>query len=133
MASGVAATRLNVPEGTEQAQNQGDTGTTAGQEEHQNNGTTEGQQDQTTAQVNTEGQTQGAASLEERRSSNRNLLRRFLQEVDEDTHVTCFASTLPLLISSLLGQVQDVPPWCLHGSTPLHRLPLQQTTPRVST
>ena len=53
MASGVAATRLNVPEGTEQAQNQGDTGTTAGQEEHQNNGTTEGQQDQTTAQVNT--------------------------------------------------------------------------------
>ena len=35
-----------VPEGTEQAQNQGNTGTTGGQEEHQNNGTTEGQQDQ---------------------------------------------------------------------------------------
>ena len=68
-----------VPEGTEQVQNQGNTGATGGQEEHQNNGTTEGQQDQTTAQVNTEGQTQGAESLEERRSSNRNLLRRFLQ------------------------------------------------------
>ena len=76
------------PEGTGQAQNQGNTGTTGGQEEHQNNGTAEGQQDQTTAQVNTEGQTQGAESLEERRSSNRNLLRRFLQEVDEDTQAT---------------------------------------------
>ena len=77
-----------VPEGTGQAQDQGDTGATGGQEEHQNNGTTEGQQNQTTAQVNTEGQTQGAESLEERRSSNRNLLRRFLQEVDEDTQAT---------------------------------------------
>ena len=64
------------------------TGTTDGQEEHQNNGPTERQQDQTTAQVDAEGQAQGATSLEERRSSNRNLLRRFLQEVDEDTQAT---------------------------------------------
>ena len=56
-----------------------------GQEEHQNNGPAERQQDQTTAQVSAERQAQGAESLEERRSSNRNLLRRFLQEVDEDT------------------------------------------------
>ena len=33
------------PEGTEQLQDQGNTGTTVGQEEHQNNGTTERQQD----------------------------------------------------------------------------------------
>ena len=51
--------------GVEQTQDQGDTGTTGGQEEHQNNGTAEGQQDQTSTQVNTEGQAQGAASLEE--------------------------------------------------------------------
>ena len=30
---------------------------------------------------------------------------------------TCFASTLPLLISSLPGQAQDMPPWCLHMSS----------------
>ena len=35
------------PEGTEQLQDQGNTGTTVGQEEHQNNGTTERQQDHT--------------------------------------------------------------------------------------
>ena len=77
-----------VPEGTEQVQDQGNTGATDGQEEHQNNGPAERQQDQTTAQVNAEGQAQGVTSLEERRSSNRNLLRRFLQEVDEDTQAT---------------------------------------------
>ena len=74
-----------VPEGTGQAQDQGNTGATGGQEEHQNNGTAEEQQDQTSTHVDTEGQMQGAESLEERRTSNRNLLRRFLQEVDEDT------------------------------------------------
>ena len=34
-----------------------------------------------------------------------------------------FASTLPLLISSLPGLVQDMPPRCLHMSTLLHCLP----------
>ena len=36
--------------------------------------------------------------------------------------VTCFASALHLLISSLQGQVQDMPPWCLHMSTLLHSI-----------
>ena len=46
-----AGVTRQVSEGTEQVQDQGNTGTTDGQEEHQNNGPTERQQDQTTAQV----------------------------------------------------------------------------------
>ena len=37
-------------------------------------------------------------------------------------HVTCFASTMPPLTSSLPGQAQDMPPRCPHLSTLLHSL-----------
>ena len=43
-------------------------------------------------------------------------------ELECRSNVTCFASTMPLLTSSLPGQAQDMPPWCLHMSTLLCRL-----------
>ena len=57
-------------EGVGQAPNQDNANATGGQMELQNNGPAEGPQDQTSTQVNTERQAQGAETLEERRASN---------------------------------------------------------------
>ena len=45
------------------------------------------------------------------------VLLKSAEELWCRSDVTCFASTMPLLTSSLPGKVQDMPPWCLHGST----------------
>ena len=45
------------------------------------------------------------------------MLVKSTAELECHSNVTCFASTMPLLTSSLLGQVQDMPLWCLHMST----------------
>ena len=50
------------------------------------------------------------------------------QELECHCDVAYFASTLPLLISSLPGQVLDMPPRCLHMSTLLYCLLVDNST-----
>ena len=50
------------------------------------------------------------------------VLVKSAAELECRPDVTCFASTMPLLTSSLPGQAQDMPPRCLHLSTLLHSL-----------
>ena len=42
------------------------------------------------------------------------VLVKSTTELECRSNVTCFASTMPLLTSSLPGQAQDMPPRCLH-------------------
>ena len=56
------------------------------------------------------------------------MLVKSTAELECRSDVTCFASTMPLLTSSLPGQVQDMPPRCLHLSTLLFSLLADNST-----
>ena len=56
------------------------------------------------------------------------VLVKYTTELACRLHVTRFASTMPLLTSSLPGQAQDMPPRCLHMSALLCRLLVGNST-----